>query len=154
MVAQRIRLNTIAMNMANIDTVETPEGGPYQRRSVVFSEGRDRDGGEGVHVSEINKEDVYRWEYDPQNPYANEDGFVKMPGIDSFTRNGQCHGSHPCLRSEPYRYRVEQRDVEQRIEDIGLRFNKVRRRSRRRIIAGCPDFALRKRRPEPEAIRW
>ena len=84
LVAQRIRMNTAAMNMANKDTVVSPDGGPYKRRSVVFNTGTDaHDRSEqGVHVSAINKEAVYRWQYDPANPYANEDGYVKMPGID------------------------------------------------------------------------
>ena len=36
--AQRARMNAIAQNMANAETVETPEGGPYRRKQVVFSE--------------------------------------------------------------------------------------------------------------------
>ena len=87
MVAQRIRLNTIAMNIANADAVDSPDGGPYQRRSVVFASGKDdgdRSGG-GVHVAAINKEPVYRWEYNPRHPYANEEGYVKLPGIDYLT---------------------------------------------------------------------
>ena len=87
LVAQRIRLNTIAMNIANADTVDSPEGGPYKRRSVVFhagSDGTDRSG-EGVHVSEIRKEPVYRYEYNPSHPYANKEGYVKLPGIDTIT---------------------------------------------------------------------
>jgi flagellar basal-body rod protein FlgC len=84
LVAQRVRSNTIAMNIALCDAVDSPDGGPYQRRSVVFKAGRDgQDGtGQGVHVSKIEKEPVYRWEYDPGHPYANKDGYVKMPGID------------------------------------------------------------------------
>ena len=31
-------MNAIAQNMANAETVETPEGGPYRRKQVVFSE--------------------------------------------------------------------------------------------------------------------
>ena len=82
--AQRVRMNTIAMNMANVDTVDSPDGGPYQRRSVVFESGmdaRDRNG-QGVHVSEINKEAVYRWKFDPSHPYADDKGYVKLPGIE------------------------------------------------------------------------
>ncbi len=87
LVAQRIRMNTVAMNMANIDTVDSPEGGPYQRRSVIFESGmNDRDrSGQGVHVKEIDKEAVYRWQYDPSHPYADQRGYVKMPGIDPIT---------------------------------------------------------------------
>ena len=84
LVAQRIRSNTIAMNIAMADAVDSPEGGPYQRRSVIFSVGsHPNDRTEtGVHVSAIEKQNVYRWEYDPKHPYANKDGYVKLPGID------------------------------------------------------------------------
>ena len=87
LVAQRIRMNTAALNLANIDTVVTPEGGPYKRRSVIFQSGTDSHdrSGQGVHVSAIEKEPVYRWEYDPSNPYANKKGYVKLPGIDRTT---------------------------------------------------------------------
>jgi len=84
LVAQRIRMNAAAMNLANLDTVDTPEGGPYQRRSVIFASGRhpgDRSG-QGVHVARIEKQPVFRWEYDPSHPYANEKGYVKLPGIN------------------------------------------------------------------------
>lgn len=36
--AQRARMNVIAQNMANVETVETPEGGPYKRKRVTISE--------------------------------------------------------------------------------------------------------------------
>jgi len=84
LVAQRIRTNTIAMNIALAEAVETPEGGPYRRRSVVFAQGQnpaDRSG-QGVHVSAINKEAAFRWEYDPQHPYADKNGYVKLPDVD------------------------------------------------------------------------
>lgn len=84
LVAQRIRTDTIAMNIALAEAVETPEGGPYQRRSVVFAQGKnpaDRSG-QGVHVSKINQEAAFRWEYDPRHPYANQEGYVKLPDIN------------------------------------------------------------------------
>jgi len=34
--AERIRINTIASNLANIHTTRTPEGGPYIRKEVIF----------------------------------------------------------------------------------------------------------------------
>jgi flagellar basal-body rod protein FlgC len=36
--AQRAKMNVIAQNMANAETVETPEGGPYRRKQVIFKE--------------------------------------------------------------------------------------------------------------------
>ena len=35
--AQRKRMDTIASNLANIETTRTPEGGPYKRRDVMFA---------------------------------------------------------------------------------------------------------------------
>ena len=35
--AQRAKMNVVAENMANAETVETPEGGPYKRKRVVVS---------------------------------------------------------------------------------------------------------------------
>jgi len=84
LVAQRIRSNTIAMNIAMADAVTSPEGGPYKRRSVIFSAGSrpSAPAETGVHVSAIEKQDVYRLKYDPKHPYANQDGYVKLPGIE------------------------------------------------------------------------
>jgi len=84
LVAQRVRMNTIAMNVANIDSVDSPDGGPYKRRSVVFESGASRNDNseQGVHVSRIDKEELYRLEYEPSSPYADKNGYVKMPGID------------------------------------------------------------------------
>jgi len=36
--AQRKKLNTVAENIANVETTRTPEGTPYKRKKVVFSE--------------------------------------------------------------------------------------------------------------------
>lgn len=36
--AQRAKMNTVAQNMANAETVETAEGGPYQRKRVIVTE--------------------------------------------------------------------------------------------------------------------
>jgi len=87
LVAQRVRLNTIAMNIASADVVyDAAEGGPYQRRSVIFAEGKDSGdrGGEGVHISTIVKQPAYRWKYEPGHPQANGAGYVKTPDIDTL----------------------------------------------------------------------
>ena len=84
LVAQRVRINTIAMNTANIGSVAGPDGQPYKRRSVIFQPGTDAHdkNQQGVHVAKINKENAFRWQHDPKHPYANEDGYVKMPDIN------------------------------------------------------------------------
>jgi flagellar basal-body rod protein FlgC len=86
--AQRIRMNTIASNMANAQTTKTETGGPYVRKDVVFSvmpvnSNPAEKNLEGVKVREVvedNKPPVTV--YDPGHPDADENGNVSMPDIN------------------------------------------------------------------------
>ncbi|UED81336.1 flagellar basal body rod protein FlgC [Lysinibacillus sp. CD3-6] len=101
--AQRLRMDVISSNMANVDTTRgkqvNGEWEPYRRKSVTFSaqEGRfsnflnvaigknAKSGvGNGVKVTQI-KEDTdtpFKLVYDPTHPDANADGYVNMPNVD------------------------------------------------------------------------
>ena len=93
--AQRMRMNTISSNIANINTTETPEGGPYRRKDVVFESIPDaRNFGEiltskpdrntqRVQVTDVlvdRKAPILK--YEPNHPNANEDGYVAYPNIN------------------------------------------------------------------------
>jgi flagellar basal-body rod protein FlgC len=84
--AQRVRMDTIAGNVANIDTLRTagPGSGPYQRRFVMLAQGGPDDpGGAGVHVQKVGVDTTAgRKEYDPTNPFAGPDGYVRYPNVD------------------------------------------------------------------------
>ena len=98
--AQRLRMDVIANNVANMNTTRTPDGGPYRRQSVTFREegrdlpfrdflgaasGRGRTGG-GVAVHQVIEDNVpARRVYDPEHADADADGFVLMPNIDIVT---------------------------------------------------------------------
>src|SRR5580704_278403 len=86
--AQRMRMNTISSNIANINTTHTPEGGPYRRKDVVFESMPDaRNFGELVTVKpdeEIQRVQVTDvlpdrkaplLKYEPDHPDANEEGY-------------------------------------------------------------------------------
>ena len=91
MSAERLRINVISSNIANINTTKTPEGGPYRRKDVIF---------EAVPVNSENSfENQLQLEtvkvkniiedsrppilkYDPSNPDADKNGYVKMPNIN------------------------------------------------------------------------
>jgi flagellar basal-body rod protein FlgC len=86
--AQRIRLNTISSNLANVETTSTPEGGPYKKKSVYFqtkpiSFKEEMDNSiKGVEVTKIIEDSKEpRKVYDPSHPDAAEDGYVSMPNI-------------------------------------------------------------------------
>lgn len=91
--AQRIRLNTVSANLANIETTQTPEGGPYKKKDVIFrSSGESfeqrlahnmRGSVQGVQVSRImTSPEPPKMVYDPAHPDAGEDGYVAMPDIN------------------------------------------------------------------------
>ncbi|MCP3931089.1 MAG: flagellar basal body rod protein FlgC, partial [Bacteroidetes bacterium] len=90
--AQRIRLNTISSNLANVETTSTPEGGPYKKKSVYFQstplsfqqhlDNNLKASVQGVKVTEILEDKSEpRRVYNPSHPDAKEDGYVEMPNI-------------------------------------------------------------------------
>lgn len=84
--AQRTRMDTIAGNVANINTFQSngPGSGPYQRRFVVFGQGSaDGPNSLGVHVQQIDLDKTEgRKEYNPSHPFAGPDGYVRYPNVD------------------------------------------------------------------------
>jgi len=86
MYAQRIRMNTIASNLANYDSY-TEEGVPFRRLEVVFRavedpEARRRGEIPVVVESIVESDEPFRMVYDPDHPMANEEGYVMKPNID------------------------------------------------------------------------
>lgn len=90
--AERIRLDTIAQNIANANTTRGLDGKPYQRQHVVFeavldqtlNQANDVPGAQfsGPKVSRIEKDKrPLRNVYQPGHPDANADGIVQMPNI-------------------------------------------------------------------------
>ncbi len=91
MTAERLRMDTIANNLANANTTRTARGGPYRRQMVVFEERLAQASGyglrgNGVRVSRIVEDnDPPRLVYDPHHPDANEQGYVEMPNVNIVT---------------------------------------------------------------------
>ena len=91
--AQRVRMNAISSNLANIETTRTPDGGPYRKREVVFQsttqgfadtlDSRLRDAAQGVRVSHVQASSLPpRMVYEPAHPDADEQGMVAMPNVN------------------------------------------------------------------------
>ena len=99
--AQRLRMDVISSNMANVDTTRgtyvNGEWVPYKRKSVVLQSkengfssflntamGKDTSAGNGVKVNEIidDEETPFKLVFDPTHADANEDGYVEMPNVD------------------------------------------------------------------------
>jgi flagellar basal-body rod protein FlgC len=84
--AQRTRLDTIAANIANINTTKDVNGrpNPYRRRFVVMQPGRpDNPSAPGVRVSKVGLDpSPFNKRHEPWNPDADKDGNVFYPNID------------------------------------------------------------------------
>lgn len=99
--AERLAMDVIANNLANVNTTRTPEGGAFKRQLVVFQQkqeqatdatfdplgassdsdpGKTRDGVEAVGI--VSDPGPDRMVYDPTHPDADANGYVHMPNID------------------------------------------------------------------------
>jgi len=84
MAAQSQRMNTTASNLANADSVSSPDGQPYRAKQVVFEMAPgDGQGIGGVRVARVvDDPSPMRMQHDPKNPLANADGYVAMPNVN------------------------------------------------------------------------
>jgi flagellar basal-body rod protein FlgC len=81
--AQSARLNAVASNLANADSVTGADGQPYRAKQVVFQATPVEGGGVGVRVTQVvDSAAPLRMQYDPANPAANEQGYVSMPNVN------------------------------------------------------------------------
>jgi len=88
MAAQTVRLNTIASNLANADSVAGTEADTYRARKPVFAavmNGPDMDGNAGGKVQVLDvveSNEPLRKVYEPGHPMANADGMVFYPNVN------------------------------------------------------------------------
>jgi flagellar basal-body rod protein FlgC len=86
--AQSARLNVVASNLANAESVTSSNGQPYRAKQVVFqavpsNTGNNRSAASvGVKVAGvIEDQSPPRLVYDPKNPFADGNGYIAMPNV-------------------------------------------------------------------------
>ena len=85
--AQTARLRIIAQNIANQDTTGSSLGADaYRRKTITFESVLDKATGvEKVQVKSVGTDpSELPLKYDPTNPAANAQGYVKLPNVNSF----------------------------------------------------------------------
>lgn len=100
--AQRLRMDVISSNMANIDSTRAKlvngEWQPYRRKSVILepkegqfsnflhkamNQSNSATLGNGVKVTKIvEDQSPFKLVYNPEHPDANADGYVELPNVD------------------------------------------------------------------------
>ena len=92
---QRLRMNLIYGNLANVNTTRTLKAGPYRRKEAIFSAqsisstfnkiltDRQKSQSTGVRVDRIYEDpNPPVMKYQPSHPHANDKGYVAMPNIN------------------------------------------------------------------------
>ena len=84
---QTERLQVIAENLANQNTAgSSPGADPYRRKTITFQNTMDQTlGASTVSVNSVGTDPSdFQTRYDPSNPAANTQGYVKLPNVNSF----------------------------------------------------------------------
>lgn len=103
MTAERLRLDVVSNNLANVNTTRTENGTPYRRQIVVFEPREDFESvlqgtlskeqvaeakinqvGQGVRAQAIiEDQSPFRAVYEPGHPDADAQGYVMMPNVNA-----------------------------------------------------------------------
>ncbi len=79
-------MDIISSNMANANSVND-KGVPYRRKVPVFEEVLESQKGNialsGVKIKRVLQDPTpFKMKYDPKNPLADKNGYVKLPNVD------------------------------------------------------------------------
>jgi flagellar basal-body rod protein FlgC len=83
--AQSQRLNVVASNLANAESVAGPNGQPYKARQVVFQTVLDAagQGNHGVRVSNVVEDNTPgKRLFDPKHPMADPQGYITQSNVN------------------------------------------------------------------------
>jgi flagellar basal-body rod protein FlgC len=87
--AERMRMDIISQNIANVNTTKGEDGKPYQRQEVVFEnvlqsqQASDGATPQMIRVARVQKDTrPPRLVYNPGHPDADSNGMVAMPDIN------------------------------------------------------------------------
>jgi len=88
--AQRLRLQTVASNMANARTTRTEEGGPYKKQVPLLEAVQDDPFGSNLDramtrvevMGVVESEDPPVMVHDPGHPDADAEGYVAYPNVN------------------------------------------------------------------------
>jgi flagellar basal-body rod protein FlgC len=130
--AERTRAEVVAGNMANAESTHTSEGGPYQRKEVVFqseapssfrmqlaSAGNQAANGVagGVAVrSVVTDTSAPIMRYEPSHPDADADGFVAYPNINPVLEMTDLMGAARAYQMNASAIQAAKQMIQQSIE--------------------------------------
>lgn len=82
MTVMRKWLDAVSDNIANVNTATSTDEDAFQARYIQAQEITSNDGGVQVKAAVLSGNTEGRIVYEPDNPLADEEGYVKYPDID------------------------------------------------------------------------
>ncbi len=90
MSAQKVRIDIVSSNLANVNSTKDKDGLPYRRKVPVFEAVMDQEieKQNSIPLAQVRVKEVledpspFKMKFDPTNPLADEKGFVKLPNVD------------------------------------------------------------------------
>lgn len=85
---ERIKLDTISTNIANVNTTRTENDGPYRRKEVVFEESLKQQTSNnvmksyGVKTTGILEDQEVKRVYQPEHPDSDEYGYLELTNVN------------------------------------------------------------------------
>jgi flagellar basal-body rod protein FlgC len=127
--AERTRAEVVASNMANAESTHTAEGGPYQRKEVVFqsaspssfrmqlagANGSASVGGVAVR-SIVSDAAAPVMRYEPSHPDADANGFVAFPNINPVLEMTDLMGAARAYQMNASAVQAAKQMIQQSIE--------------------------------------
>jgi flagellar basal-body rod protein FlgC len=130
--AERTRAEVVASNMANAESTHTAEGGPYQRKEVVFQSASPSSfrmqlaeatgsapasvaGGVAVR-SIVSDASAPVMRYEPSHPDADADGFVAYPNINPVLEMTDLMGAARAYQMNASAVQAAKQMIQQSIE--------------------------------------
>ena len=87
--AQSIRLNAVASNLANAETVSSTAEGTYRARhpqfETIFSDSMHNRQNMGVRVKQVlESQGAPTQQYQPEHPMADDKGYIYLPNVNAI----------------------------------------------------------------------
>jgi|HubBroStandDraft_4_1064222.scaffolds.fasta_scaffold235117_3 flagellar basal-body rod protein FlgC len=122
LIAERQRMNTIADNLANVNTTRNADGksSPFQRRFVTFAsseiEGAPAGTAGVTYQVNVDTSTPPRRVYQPGHPDADKEGYVSYPNIDFMTEFVNAMDA-----SRAYQANLVAIDMDKQIDNLSLK---------------------------------
>jgi flagellar basal-body rod protein FlgC len=120
--AQSKRMEIIAENQANVDSISTTPGGdPYKRKLIFFKNKYDANTGTfKVMVQKVARDNKnqFKLEYDPSNPAADAKGYIKKPNVNTLIESEDSKEAQRAYEANLKMYQLSEKLMKETLDSL------------------------------------